>query len=98
MAIYTYDDDFLALNEDDIDSIESDTLLEISKIYSGDDEFLKQKLIINRVYMLIASKNLEGDGYKEKYDLYKKEFDYYKNLANGSRGISSVSSVELFRC
>lgn len=96
--IYTYDDDFLAINEEDLESIESDTIIEIEKIYKGDDAFLKQKLVINRVYMLIASKNLEGDGYKDKYDMYKKEFAYYKNLSNGSSGTSSISSAGLFRC
>jgi hypothetical protein len=96
--IYTYDDDFLALNEEDLETIEGDTITEISKIYSGDDEFVKQKMIVCRVYMIIASKNLEGDGYKEKYDMYKKEFEYYKNLSNANGSTSSVSSVELFRC
>ena len=94
MAIYTYDDTFLVEDINNLDDIETKTITEIEKIYNGNDTFVKEQLIITRVYMIVAKENLEGEGYKEKYDLYKKEFEYYRALAgnqNENGGVGSTS-------
>lgn len=101
MAIYTYTDSFLIDDVDNLDDLESKCIIEVSKLTGSTDEFIVENLVVNRVYMLIAKENLEGDGYKDKYDLYKKEFEYYRGLASSSGTIQSktigVSSITIGR-
>jgi len=73
--IYEYKDEFLidSIETEELEYYEQEAIKEVDKLNITDD-FYKEKLVVNRVYMLCAKAQLEADGMQQKYNIYEKEY------------------------
>ena len=98
MAIYTYNDSFIVDSVDslEIDSAENKAVLEVDKI-GITDEFYKEKAVVSRVYVTLATLQLENDGMSDKRRAYEKDFSHYINLAKTKSSTSNISTMPIMR-
>ncbi len=95
MSIYTYTDDFFDFTN--LNAIEADVIEEVNKTISTKDAYMIEKLVVNRVYMLLAKESSEGSGFQEKFNIYKKEFEYYRGLSQNATPVTGVASIKIGR-
>ena len=98
MAIYTYNDSFIVGSVDplEIDNAEANAILEVDKI-GITDVFYKEKAVVSKVYVTLATLQLENDGMVEKRKAYENEFKHYINLAKTNSSTSNISTIPLAR-
>lgn len=98
MATYTYNDSFIVDSVDatEIDNAEAQAILEVDKI-GITDEFYKEKAVVARVYVTLATLQLENEGMNDKRRAYEKDFNHYINLSKTNSSTSNVSTMPIMR-
>jgi hypothetical protein len=94
--LYEYNDEFLKVEDSELEKKESEAIEEVEKL-GVSDEFLKKKLVVAKVYMMLAAEKLENETFLNKYKIYKEEFENYLSLAKTENYDRVVSSVEIGR-
>jgi len=98
MAIYTYNDSFIIDSVDsvEIDNAEANAILEVEKIGIV-DEFYKEKSVVSKVYMTLATLQLDSEGMEQKRKAYERDFNHYITLAKTNSSTTNVSTIPIAR-
>lgn len=98
MAIYTYDDTFIVDSVDpiELDNAEANAIKEVEKI-GIIDEFYKEKAVVAKAYVTLATLQLENDGMIDKRRAYENNFKYYVSLAKNNSSSTNISTIPIMR-
>lgn len=98
MAIYAYSDSFIVDSVDsiEIDNAESKAIEEVEKI-GITDLFYKEKAVVAKVYITLATLQLENEGMSEKRKAYERDFKHYVSLAKTNSSTSNISTIPIVR-
>ena len=98
MAIYTYNDTFIvdSVDPSELDKAEANAILEVQKIGIA-DAFYKEKAVVSKVYVTLATLQLENDGMVEKRKAYESEFKHTVKLAKSNSSTTNVSTIPVAR-
>lgn len=98
MAMYTYNDSFIVDSVDpvEIDNAEEKAIQEVEKI-GITDLFYKEKAVVAKVYITLATLQLENDGMSEKRKAYERDFKHYVSLSKSNSSTSNISTIPIAR-
>ena len=98
MATYTYSDSFIvdSIDTADIDDAELKAIEEVTKL-NITDTFYIEKAVIAKVYMILATVQLDNEGMSDRLKAYSNEFKHYTSLAKNNSSSSNVSTMPIAR-